>query len=321
MQRVKQMPLVRQIFVVDAVVLGVVALLLIASPLTITSPIALNDALVVLAGLLVSLIVIRLSVGRLLAPMHRLADAMREVDPRDPDPELRRYVAPDDGDVDRLLVAFEQMLDRFRIERLESDRRMVAAQDSERRRIAREVHDELGQTLTALSLQIERSEIDSGTQEALGRTVDRALDDVRGIARRLRPEALDDLGLVNALIALVTRVSEESGLPIQRRIDAPLPTLPPDAELTLYRVAQESLTNVIRHAQATRATLTLRVVNGTIVLTVSDDGRGFSDQPPTNGGIAGMRERARLIGTQVEVSSIPGRGTNVQIQLNPIPSA
>jgi two-component system sensor histidine kinase UhpB len=312
-----RMSLAHQIFLVNVLVLGTAALLLLVAPVTISAPIGIGEAAIVIGGLALILATVGIGLRRLLGPLERLGDAMREVDPRDPDPDLRRFVAPDDRDVSRLLEAFEQMLDRFRTERLESDRRMVATQDAERRRIARELHDELGQTLTALSLQIERAGIDDTAREPIARTVARALDDVRGIARRLRPEALDDLGLVNALIALVTRVSEESGLPIERRLESPVPELPPDAELTLYRVAQEALTNAIRHADATHATVTLRIVDGTVIVTVSDDGHGFVTRPPASGGLAGMHERARLVGARVDVRSDAGRGTDVQITLPP----
>lgn len=307
-----RLSLARQIFLVDTLVLGIVAVLLLVSPVTVTTPAGIPAVAIVLGGLALVLLATHLGLRRLLAPLQRLADAMAEVDPRAPSPDLRKHVLPDDHDVTRLLESFEQMLERFRIERLESDRRTVAAQDAERRRVASEIHDELGQTLTALSLQIERAALPVESREPMQRTVTRALSDVRGISRRLRPEVLDDLGLVNALIALTSRVTEESGLPIERSIEAPLPVLGPDTELVLYRIAQEALTNVIRHADASRATVAVSATATAIVLTVSDNGRGFILAAPSDGGIAGMHERARLVDGDLSVWSDTMRGTTVR---------
>ncbi|MEV4418960.1 sensor histidine kinase [Patulibacter sp. NPDC049589] len=314
-----RMPLARQIFLVAALVLGGVTAALVLSPVTISSPMTGRDTALVLGGLLLVLATIHLALRRLLAPLHRLADAMGTIDPRDPDPGLRARIAPDDRDVERLLEAFEQMLDRFRLERLDSDRRTSAAQEHERRTIAGEVHDELGQTLTALSLQLDRATMDPQHRELAQRTVARALGDVRDIARRLRPEGLDDLGLVNAVIALCVRVQEESGLTIDRDLSAPLPPLDGDVELALYRIAQEALTNAIRHADAGRATVALRAEDGHVVLTVTDDGRGFVAAPPADGGIAGMRERARLIRGSFDLRAETRLGTRMRCAV-PVPS-
>ncbi|WP_210491292.1 sensor histidine kinase [Patulibacter sp. SYSU D01012] len=307
-----RMPLGRQIFLAAAVVLGAVTAALALSPITISAPMTWRElawAAGILAGVL---LLLHVAVRRLLAPLHRLADAMGEIDPREPSPGLHARIAPDDRDVARLLGAFEGMLARFREERLESDRRTAAAQEAERRLVAGEVHDQLGQTLTALSLQLERAEMAERDRAALRETIARALDDVRGIARRLRPEGLDDLGLVNALIALATRVQEDSGVPVERRIDAPLPPLPADAELAIYRIAQEALTNAIRHADARRVCVRLAAGQGEVTLVVDDNGRGFIDPPPPDGGIAGMRERARLAGAALQVESDTMRGTRVR---------
>lgn len=319
-QALARMPLARQIFLTSALVLVVVTALLIASPLTISSPMSGRDAALLLGALAVVLLTIHAALRRLLAPLHRLADAMGTIDPRYPDPRLRERIAPDDRDVERLLGAFEAMLERFRHERLESDRRTAAAQEAERRTVAGEIHDELGQTLTALTLQLERAAMEPGERAAIERTVARALDDVRGLARRLRPEGLDDLGLVNALIGLCTRVQDESGMRIERDLATPLPALPRDVELTVYRIAQEALTNALRHASAKRTTVALAAAAGHLVLTVEDDGRGFIDPPPVDGGIAGMRERARLIEAVLHVESDTLRGTQVRCVV-PVPGA
>ena len=307
-----RMPLARQIFLVASIVLILVTGALILSPVTISSPMTARDTALIVGGLLAVLLSIYLALRRLLAPLHRLAHAMGTIDPRYPDPDLRARIAPDDRDVEQLLEAFESMLDRFRLERLESDRRTSAAQESERRSVAGEIHDELGQTLTARALQLERAERHPPHRELAQRTVARALGDVRGISRRLRPEGLDDLGILNAMIALCVRVEEESGTPVRRDLRPPIPALDGDLELTVYRIAQEALTNAIRHADADTIAVALAVEDESLVLTVSDDGRGFVHPPDLDGGISGMRERARLARAALEITSETRLGTTVR---------
>jgi two-component system sensor histidine kinase UhpB len=298
-----RMPLARQIFLVASTVLVAVTAALALLPVRISSPPGAADLATVLGALAVVLLTIYLALRRLLAPLHRLAHAMETVDPLRPDPGLREWVAPDDRDVDQLFDAFEAMLERFRVERLHSDRRTAAAQEAERRSVAGEIHDEIGQTLTALSLQLERATMDGDQRELAQRTVGRALRDVRSIAHRLRPEGLDDLGLVNALIALCVRVQDESGLPVLRDLDPLDVDLDPDVALALYRIAQEALTNAIRHAGATRVRVTLRSDDDGVTLRVADDGRGVHGPVPGVGGIAGMRERARLVHATLELQA------------------
>ncbi|WP_320668874.1 HAMP domain-containing sensor histidine kinase [Patulibacter defluvii] len=308
-----RMSLERQLFLLAVAAVGLGTIGLLVLPVTVSVPVTGGEALVLVLGALLLLVAFRIALLRILRPLHRLARAMQEIDPVDPVPDLRRMIEPDDRDVDQLLMSFEQMLRRFRQERHASDRRMLATQEAEQRRIARELHDELGQTLTALKLQIERAGIDGATREPIARTVSRALDEVRGIALRLRPEALDDLGLVNALLALARRVTDESGIPVERELDGPLPPLAPDAELALYRIAQEALTNVVRHAGATRATIVLRVDGGDVELTVRDDGRGLGDARAGGRGIAGMRERARLVGARIALADEGGAVVRVRL--------
>jgi two-component system sensor histidine kinase UhpB len=146
-----------------------------------------------------------------------------------------------------------------------------------------------------------------------------SLEDVRRIARELRPEALDDLGLHNALITLCSRVAAQGGVRVERRIESGLPPLDPDVELVVYRVAQESLTNVVRHAQGTRAIVSLEPADGWVVLRVSDDGRGLPEPlPKGTAGLGGMRERALLVGGRLAIASHPGEGTEVELR---VPSA
>jgi two-component system sensor histidine kinase UhpB len=143
-------------------------------------------------------------------------------------------------------------------------------------------------------------------------TVLHSLDDVRRIGRELRPEALDDLGLVNALFALCSRVERHGGMRVSRDLEGSLPVLSSDVELVIYRVAQEALTNALRHAEATEVTMSLRGSDGHVLLTVADNGKGL---PPlrSEGGLRGMRERAMLIGAELRIGSRDGRGTEIRL--------
>jgi two-component system, NarL family, sensor histidine kinase UhpB len=137
---------------------------------------------------------------------------------------------------------------------------------------------------------------------------------VRHIARRLRPEALDDLGLASALRNLSERIGSQAKLPIARSLDPKLPPLSGDAELVVYRVAQEALTNVVRHSGASRADLRLTRSERGVLLTVADDGRGM-DGSAEGGGIAGMRERALLVGASFDIIESPTGGAEVRLDV------
>jgi two-component system sensor histidine kinase UhpB len=309
------------VVLVNVTVLGVSAVLLIATPVRITPKIAAAEAALVVAGFLAMAAISLLLLRGVLAPVRRLAAVMGEIDPANPgrrlDEREARY-----GEVITVAHAFNAMLGRLEDERRESSRRVLEAQEAERVRIARELHDDIGQTLTATAIEAERA---AGTAtddraQALRRAataVRESLDDVRRIARELRPEALDDLGLVNALISLCRRVDAQSGLRVRIHVAEALPALPPEAEVVVYRVAQESLTNVIRHAGARTADVTLRDGQDALILTVRDDGAGLPAGAQAEGGtgLAGMRERAMLVDGRLTLRSSPGGGTEVELRV------
>ncbi|MGH2745825.1 MAG: sensor histidine kinase, partial [Thermoleophilaceae bacterium] len=195
------------------------------------------------------------------------------------------------------------------------------AQEAERLRVARELHDEIGQTLTAVLLQSERAATGDPTVAPLelarvAEAIHDTLDEVRRIARELRPEALDDLGLMNALIALGNRVGAEDGPAVRRELQGNLPALSPDVELVIYRIAQEGLTNALRHSGARLVTVSLMADAETLILRVVDDGRGMPAQlPGGTAGIAGMRERALLVGGRLSIESRPEQGTEVRLTI------
>jgi two-component system, NarL family, sensor histidine kinase UhpB len=320
------LPLLWRLFLVNTSVLVVVALLLALTPVTIHAPVRAVEVAIIAAGLLVMVGTNLVLLRRTLAPLRRLTELMRAVDPMQPGRRLTgvttRY-----ADVAALTDSFNLMLNRLEFERRESARRALAAQEHERLRIARELHDEVGQTLTAIALEAERS-AQSGSQAEraswtrVAEWSQRSVEDLRRIARELRPEALDDLGLINAFIVLCTRVGEQSGIEVERRLPERLPPHSREVDLVVYRVAQESLTNVMRHADASSAVVSLESSGDQIVLTVTDDGRGIAnaEQSDSKTGVAGMRERALLIGGALSIRPGPGAGTEVKLSVPLWPS-
>jgi len=253
---------------------------------------------------------------RTLAPLRLLTEVMAGTDPRAPGRRLPEQNAA--SELTAVAEAFNAMLERLEQERRQSARGALAAQEEERLRIAREIHDQIGQTLTALTLEAERAAhaklVNRGTLERIAATAARGLDDVRRIGRELRPEALDDLGLGNALITLCRRMGESSAVRVTHQLEPHLPALAPEAELVIYRIAQEAITNALRHADATWVRTSLTTRDDAVVLLVTDDGCGMPDQiEPNTTGLAGMRERALLIGAALEFASAAGGGTEVRL--------
>jgi two-component system sensor histidine kinase UhpB len=279
-----------------------------------------NGRILVLAGGVLAMTLINaVLMRRAFAPLRRLATLMHRIDPLSPGRRI-----PDEGpesEVTVLTRSFNEMLDRLEDERRDSARRELAAQERERRRMARELHDEVGQNLTALAMRLARIAADAdprvGEQivEARGATL-RTVDDVRRLAHRLRPAALDELGLTPALTSLCSDIAHSTGLTVVRELPSDLPDLATEVEAVIYRVTQESLTNVVRHAHAGRVEVTLAVAGrDRLRLCVSDDGRGIPRHISTNGGIRGMRERAVLVGGELEVAPANGGGTMVRLEV------
>jgi two-component system, NarL family, sensor histidine kinase UhpB len=310
-----RLPLFWRVFATNASVLAVAATALALSPATVSFPVAATEAVVLALGLGAMLVLNFALLRRALSPLERLRSLMRGADPLRPG----RRAALDDSAPELRAVSetFNEMVERLEAERRESAGRALAAQEGERARIARELHDEVGQRLTAVMLQLDRvSRTGTGTVVEAREEVRRSLEEVRSIARRLRPEALDDLGLPSALAALTNSLGRSGNLDIDRHIDRSLPPMHPECELVVYRVAQEALTNVMRHADCREARLELRRVDGAVQLEVADTGRGFElEAVPESAGIRGMRERAVLVGASLDVESRPGLGTTVRLRL------
>jgi signal transduction histidine kinase len=202
-------------------------------------------------------------------------------------------------------------------------RRVVEAQEQERARLARELHDETGQALTSILLELKALEEvvigDDGRARtgALRELVVRTLQGVRRLAVELRPAALDDFGLVPALERLVDSVRETADIDVQLEAGLGDDRLASDAETTLYRFVQEGLTNVLKHARARRVSISVVRKDGSVSAVIEDDGRGFDmrEVRPDALGLAGMRERTALLGGRFLIESAPGRGTTLSVEV------
>ncbi len=310
------MGLLPRVFLVNAAVLAAATAALAFTPLTVSFPVALGEAVILVVGLVVMLALNYVLLRRTLDPLRRLAAGMGELDPLRPG---RRVESVDAGtEVGALADAFNAMASRLEHERAETSRLLVSTQEAERRRIARELHDEVGQGLTAALLQLDlvAHQAPDGLREEIAEareTVRANLETVRAIARRQRPAALEDLGLLAALRALGADVSAaRNGLSVQVRAAGDL-AAPAEAELTIYRIAQEALTNAVRHAGASDVVVELRHADGRAVLRVCDDGRGFGGDE--GAGLRGMRERALLAGGALDVRTVKGGGTEVVAEI------
>jgi two-component system sensor histidine kinase UhpB len=307
--------------VIDVSVLVVIVLLLAFTPVTIHAPLRPIEAVILLAGFLVIAAANLLLLQRAVAPLHQLSEVMRSIDPGEPGRRLS-VAGMRDAELAALAESFNAMLDRLELERRQSALRALSAQEGERLRVARELHDEIGQTLTAIALDAERAAVasegkDREAWERVAVWAQQSVEDLRRIARRLRPEALDDLGLINAFISLCNRMSEYGGLPITRSLPDGLPERSPEVDLVVYRVAQEALWNAVRHAEASAIEVTLSAVDDRLVLSVRDDGRGLEAgaESTARNGLRGMRERAMLVGGALAIVSQPGEGAEVKLEV------
>jgi PAS domain S-box-containing protein len=212
--------------------------------------------------------------------------------------------------------------------------RILHAHEEERKRISRELHDEVGQALTAVSVNLAVLKIhpgagDAGLQARIAdslRTLEESMNRVHLLMRELRPPMLDELGLLPALHSYLQAFAERTGLRTRLTTFPGVESIDPGHKLALYRLAQEGLTNAAKHARATLVQLSLRKSDGKLVMEVKDDGQGFDPERVPSGagrnrlGLLGMRERARLIGADFEIESAPGRGACVRVAL-PFPTA
>jgi two-component system sensor histidine kinase UhpB len=318
-ERRRYVPLLQRVIATNAVLLlaACVVTILVISPRKFSS-FEVDEAAVLIGALALVALTNALLVHRVVAPLQALTALARRVDLTNPE---RIPGARPSSEAGELAITFNEMLARLEQERRDSTRRVLAAHESERLRIAQELHDEVGQTLTAVLLQLSRVEqrLPAHLQGELREAQDAArasLEDVRRIATELRPEALDDLGLASALASLSDGFAQRTGLSVERRIDASLPDLDRETELVVYRVAQEALTNVARHSGSDAAELTLAGCDGRVTLTVRDHGVGLAPgHVPDGTGTRGMRERAGLVGARLRIGT-PGDGAGTELRLD-----
>lgn len=302
-----------RVCLVNAAVFAAATAVLAATPATVSYPIAASELAVLLVGLAAIVVGNAALMKTVLAPLDSLRHLMAKVDLLRPG---QRLPESGHGPIREVISAFNAMVDRLEAERATSNHRALVAQEEERRRVAQELHDEVGQSLTAVLLGLrqvaDRVPADLAPEVGLAQEAARSsIEEVGRVVRRLRPGVLDDLGLCSALASLGTEHARLTGSRVQRRLDSSLPRLDPAVELAVYRVAQEALTNVARHAGADEVVVELAATEeGRVLLRITDDGRGM-DGSDEGAGIRGMRERALLLGARLDVGSRRSGGTEV----------
>jgi two-component system sensor histidine kinase UhpB len=321
----KSRSLLTQILVVNILLIaGTVILTMVAVRARLGSIVRGREAMVVGAALVATLLGNWLVLRTRFKPLDELISAMERTDLLVGSREPWRPSRTDSAEVRRLEGAFERMIDRLEAQRRAAGRAAVQAQERERRRIAQDLHDEVNQALTAVSLRlqasIERAPVELRRElNETKRLASQAMQELLALARQLRPAVLDDHGLLPALHSQVRDFSERAGISATFNTRGTVPPLSPEQQLVIYRVTQEGLSNVAQHAEATKVDVELSFI-GSTVLRIADDGVGFSELngASTNGGLglSGMRERALLIGGQLSLWSAAGQGTRVELMIN-----
>ena len=275
-------------------------------------------ALTIVLVLLINMLMIQ----RRFTPLERLIERVEAIDPQQPSEFDAPEVGAGSDEVDRLAASFRRLLGRIEAERRRSGRLALRAQEEERKRLARDLHDEVNQALTAILLRLQAVSQDAPPAVAdelaeVRRLVNQAMDELLRLARQLRPTALDDHGLYSAIEGQVRRFSTQTGIDADLRTHGGQVELDPDREIAVFRIAQEALANVARHAGASSVEVDVaRLGAHGVALTVRDDGRGFSPEGESSGlGLNGMAERARLVGGELEIDSRPGGGTALSLKV------
>jgi two-component system sensor histidine kinase UhpB len=257
---------------------------------------------------------------RRFAPLEHLIRQVENIDPAQPRSFEPGPEAADE--IERLARSFKRLLDRIEHERRRSGGQVLRAQEKERRRLASDLHDEVNQALTAILLRLEALGQDVPPETAaelteLKRLVNQAMEELLNLARQLRPAALDDHGLVPAIEAQLSRFAERTGMEIKLDTQGEVVGLNEDEQTAIYRIVQEALTNISRHADAKTVDVQLARGGYGTLLRIKDDGTGFDPRSSENGGLGleGMAERARVVGGELDVRSSPGAGTSLTVRL------
>ena len=275
-------------------------------------------------GLAVALTIVFnvLLIQRRFQPLEQLVDQMERADLSQPGANLSAAGEPSGPEeVHRLHQAFTRMLERLEAERRRTSSAVLTAQEQERARVARDLHDEVNQSLTGLLLRLEATrekappELAAELAEIRG-VANQAMQELLALARQLRPTALDDLGLEAALAGNVRELTRQGVIGASFHAEGALGRLPEDVQVVVYRVAQEALNNAVRHSEAEHVEVELRREGDEVELSVRDDGQGFTfDQTGRGLGIGGMRERALLVGGRFQIESRRGIGTRVRLEV------
>jgi two-component system sensor histidine kinase UhpB len=311
------MSLFWRVFLVNAALLIAGVLVLALTPISVSAKIRTIQAIVLAGGVAIVLIANVLLLRPLFAPLERLAHRMEELDVLRP---LRPVPARSPGEIGQLERTFNSMIERLEAERRQAGTRALQAREEERRRIARGLHDEVGQTMTGILFLLKQlaqkaAPTQRGALDEAQRAIRTNLEEVRRIAQELRPEALDHLGLASAVSNLAGAFARRTNVSVERSIDPQLGELHPTVELVLYRVAQESLTNVARHSEATQVQLDLHRSDESVVLRVADNGRGFGHPHVEGGGLRGIRENALIAGGALAIKPSPGGGVEIRLEI------
>jgi two-component system, NarL family, sensor histidine kinase UhpB len=316
----KSRPLLAQVLAVNLLlVAGTVLVATVAVDAHITGITRGREALVLGLAIVATLLGNWLLLRRRFGPLDRLISSMEQVDLANPEHRDLSVGKSNSAEVRRLGVAYGRMVGRLETERRAAGRAAIQAQERERRRIAQDLHDEVNQALTAVSLRLQAS-IERAPPELRRELVEtkrlsrQAMEELLKLARQLRPAVLDDHGLIPALHSQVGDFADQTGISAWFRSRGTPPHLTPEQQLVIYRVTQESLSNIAQHSQAGKVDVELSFI-GRTVLRINDDGCGFSAVRDGGLGLSGMRERALLVGGQLTIWSNPGRGTRVELNM------
>jgi two-component system sensor histidine kinase UhpB len=313
----RSLPLFWRVCLINGAVFVLATLVLVLSPATVSARPPWSEIGLLAIGLAVVVVLNSALLRSVLRPLDRLTAEMETIDLRNPG---RRLEERGSGPARSLVRGFNAMLERLEAERSASTTRALHAQEAERQRIAQELHDEVGQSLTAVLLGIKQA-LDlappgvAAELELVRDTTRTSLEEVKRISQRLRPGVLADLGMLNSLSSLASDLTARTGVRVERGFPPGLPTVPPETELVVYRVAQEAMTNVARHACARNVECGLSRRGEMLVLRVADDGVGGIAKAVPGAGIQGMRERAQMVGGTLQLRPRQGGGTEVLLEV------
>lgn len=299
----------------------------VAANLDLHTPDGTKSFLVAVLAILITALLNGWILRRRFRPLERLMHALEDVDLERPILDTHAEKG-EPVDVQQLRTAVVGMLERLDLERRRRAGAVLAAQEAERARLARDLHDEVNQSLTGIMLRLSAIAMDTedpAVREALREVRDlteQAMAELLRLSHDLRPTALDDLGLTAALDAGLQRLGSATALRVHSEIASDLPELDADQQTVVFRVAQEALSNIVQHSGASSVTLSLQPCGPAgVVLRVSDDGCGIgnhrdpaSSPDRSRAGLMGMRERALLVGGNLDLRSSPS-GTTVELTL------